>query len=191
MTMTDVDLARWESLVSRLEALVPGAPVPLGGVDPDGFPSHVAAGELIESAWGNAVVDKLRAMQPATPPYYVAAGGNDALPTGLTNITWPTVTGTAFTYDSANKRLVCVQAGQYVLSAFVLANAGTVADVRIGVGGGTPMTYVAPTTGGAGTIAVVRTLNVNDAVQVQVNNPGAATTTAAGGTRFEAARVKL
>lgn len=32
---------------------------PLSAVDPDGFPSHVVTDELIESAWGNAVVDNL------------------------------------------------------------------------------------------------------------------------------------
>jgi len=36
--------------------------VPAAAVDPDGYPSHVAAGELIESAWGNAVVDTLRGL---------------------------------------------------------------------------------------------------------------------------------
>ena len=32
-------------------------------VDPDGYPGHVASGELIESAWGNAVANTLRAQQ--------------------------------------------------------------------------------------------------------------------------------
>lgn len=32
-------------------------------VDPDGYPSHVASGELIESAWGNATVDVLQSLR--------------------------------------------------------------------------------------------------------------------------------
>lgn len=38
------------------------APSPLAATDADGFPGAVAAGELIESAWGNAVRSKLFAL---------------------------------------------------------------------------------------------------------------------------------
>lgn len=61
--MTDTDttvLDRLDQIVARLEALGLAVPaVPRAALDPDGTPGHVAAGELIESAWGNAVVDQL------------------------------------------------------------------------------------------------------------------------------------
>jgi len=47
------------ALVARLDQLLTGAVTPFAAVNPDGTPGHVAAGELIESAWGNAVVDSL------------------------------------------------------------------------------------------------------------------------------------
>jgi hypothetical protein len=49
---------RFEAIVARLEAVVGiAAPAPAAALDANGFPGHVAPDELIESAWGNAVVD--------------------------------------------------------------------------------------------------------------------------------------
>lgn len=60
--MTDQQtIDRLDALVTRLEALgIPDVEAsPRAPVNPDGSPGNVAAGELIESAWGNAVVDTL------------------------------------------------------------------------------------------------------------------------------------
>jgi hypothetical protein len=53
------DVVRLRALVTELDRLLaPDLPA-LAVVDPDGNPGHVTAGELIESAWGNAVVDRV------------------------------------------------------------------------------------------------------------------------------------
>lgn len=71
--MTDDQVARLERLLDRIERL--GVSVePLAATDTDGNPGAVAAGELIESAWGNAVADHvvkryaLGSRLPATKP---------------------------------------------------------------------------------------------------------------------------
>jgi hypothetical protein len=56
--MSDNNLDRLESLVARLEALGLAAPGPTVATDLYGNPGNVASGELIESAWGNAVADR-------------------------------------------------------------------------------------------------------------------------------------
>lgn len=64
MTKQDNTLARLDEIVARLDALGIVAP-PSGtpaSVNPDGSPGHVAPGELIESAWGNAVSDSVQAL---------------------------------------------------------------------------------------------------------------------------------
>lgn len=62
MTDTDTAVARLEAVLDRLErlGLVPPVPGQTAATDPDGYPAAVVSGELIEAAWGNAVVDKLR-----------------------------------------------------------------------------------------------------------------------------------
>lgn len=52
-------LARLEDLVGRLEAVAGLVEVTPAAVNPDGTPGPVAAGELIQASWGNAVVDTL------------------------------------------------------------------------------------------------------------------------------------
>jgi len=47
------------ALAARLDQLLATGVTPAAAVNPDGTPGHVAAGELIESAWGNAVVDSI------------------------------------------------------------------------------------------------------------------------------------
>jgi hypothetical protein len=67
MTITsDIDAARLRTLVAELDRLI-ASPGPSAAVDPDGTPGHVAAGELIESAWGNAVVDDLDDLRQRFP----------------------------------------------------------------------------------------------------------------------------
>ena len=51
-------LARFEAIVGRLEQMAGPEITPLAYSIP---PGHVAAGELIESAWGNSVVDTFAA----------------------------------------------------------------------------------------------------------------------------------
>lgn len=58
---SDIDLAdrlgRLDAVIARLESLAgPAMPSPLAATDANGFPGPVAPDELIESAWGNAVV---------------------------------------------------------------------------------------------------------------------------------------
>lgn len=55
MTMTDVDTVELRALVARLDQML-SEPAALAATDANGNPGTVAAGELIESAWGNAVV---------------------------------------------------------------------------------------------------------------------------------------
>lgn len=49
---------RLEAALARMEAL--GLIAPAAAANPDGTPSNVASGELIESAWGNAVADTIQ-----------------------------------------------------------------------------------------------------------------------------------
>lgn len=61
-TLTPLELvdagtvARLEQILARMEALTGESVMPLAG---DTLPARVAAGDLIQSAWGNAVVDTL------------------------------------------------------------------------------------------------------------------------------------
>ena len=56
-------LARFEAVVARLEELGgPGISL-AAATNPDGTPANVAAGELIESAWGNAVADTIERLK--------------------------------------------------------------------------------------------------------------------------------
>jgi hypothetical protein len=94
---TDVD--RLRALVAELDRLLAAGPSQLAAVNPDGTPGHVAANELIESAWGNAVVDTIE----RRPKGWLAAGFSNTNHTGIqgtpvvlsgTTVNY-TVTGTA------------------------------------------------------------------------------------------------
>lgn len=83
-------LARLEALVARLEALAPPPDDLAPGVT--AIPPYVTAGELIESAWGNDVVDTLielstRRGNSAAGSTSIAAGGTQQL--GWQNLTNP------------------------------------------------------------------------------------------------------
>jgi hypothetical protein len=58
---TDTAVARLEAILERLErlGLAPPTPGQQAAVNPDGTPAPVVSGELIESAWGNAVSDSI------------------------------------------------------------------------------------------------------------------------------------
>lgn len=58
VSYTADDVARLRALVTQLDQLLGPAPAP-ASVNPDGTPGPVAAGELIESAWGNAVASTI------------------------------------------------------------------------------------------------------------------------------------
>ena len=60
------------SLVARIEQLLDVQVVP-ASVNPDGTPGAVASGELIESAWGNAVANTMQAIKL---PNTIAGNGN-------------------------------------------------------------------------------------------------------------------
>ena len=64
-TKTDERIARLEAALDRLEALGLTGPAPSPAVvDPDGYPGGVTAGEIIESAWGNATAATMRKVSP-------------------------------------------------------------------------------------------------------------------------------
>lgn len=52
-------IARVDQIVAALEQIAPPPQVTPAALDANGNPGHVAAGELIESAWGNATVDRI------------------------------------------------------------------------------------------------------------------------------------
>jgi hypothetical protein len=59
---SDADLTRLEQILDRLERIgmvlsAPPSPDQHAAVGADGYPQTVVSGELIEAAWGNAVVD--------------------------------------------------------------------------------------------------------------------------------------
>jgi hypothetical protein len=58
-TKTDAMMERLDAIVAQLEALTGPPGVPTTHLDASGNPGLVAAGELIESAWGNAVVTRV------------------------------------------------------------------------------------------------------------------------------------
>jgi len=68
----DDELVRFRALVAQLNDMV-AAPSPLAAVNPDGTPGLVAAGELIESAWGNATSNTIKGL---LIPNHINADGN-------------------------------------------------------------------------------------------------------------------
>jgi hypothetical protein len=77
MTVTESTTAELRALVHRLEHLLAG-PDARAATDLDGYPAHVAPGELIESAWGNAVVDTLQ-YHKRTAGTWVTWGGAETV----------------------------------------------------------------------------------------------------------------
>jgi hypothetical protein len=108
-TTTDPDLlARVERLIIELERIVPATgdvAGPLAAVNPDGTPGHVAADELIESAWGNAVVDTL----DRRPRGRLASAFSGTVQSGIQQ-TPVTLTGTTVSYTAVGGRTVIITA---------------------------------------------------------------------------------
>ena len=109
-------LERLEAIVARLEklGLAPAelAVAPLAAVDPDGFPGHVAAGELIESAWGNATVDTLHRLRDEQPMAHISAYTGP--PVVLSSSTWVVAqTGPAPSLTKPGVYLIMVAATVY------------------------------------------------------------------------------
>lgn len=88
---TDVMLERLDAILTQLEALgvaVPSPTAPETRMDAHGNPGLVAAGELIESAWGNAVVGRVVQRFPNITALNAWAPGNGAI---AGTVTPPTV----------------------------------------------------------------------------------------------------
>lgn len=73
MTIVQADASELAALVARLEAVtavlqaggaLPDTPTQQAGANPDGTPANVAAGELIEAAWGNATANTIKTYKP-------------------------------------------------------------------------------------------------------------------------------
>jgi hypothetical protein len=71
----DDRLARLDAVVAQLERLGLVAPPEVEAFAAGDLPPHVAAGELITSAWGNAVVDEVTRLRAQVSNDYVHAGG--------------------------------------------------------------------------------------------------------------------
>jgi hypothetical protein len=100
--------ARLDALIARLEQLVPGGPVVLSTV-----PGPVAPGELIESAWGNAVNEELTEKRGAAvrnASVAVSSGQQVAF-------TWPTILYENQEWLAAGaSQLIVPEAGLYVVT---------------------------------------------------------------------------
>ena len=109
--MTDVELlsARLEQVVARLEQMAGPEVTPQTYSIP---PAHVAAGELIESAWGNSVVDTfaLYATHTSHNAGVTNAGGlliNTRIQTLTTNASGDASAGFAFPFATPPAVVAC------------------------------------------------------------------------------------
>jgi hypothetical protein len=119
---TSVALLRLEAVLDRLERLGLTAPeVTPASVNPNGTPGPVAAGELIESAWGNAVADSIStlwghpvAVRAATGPVTTDASGIFTINTGFAPVavscTSASVTAHSFVLFEMSETRVQIQA---------------------------------------------------------------------------------
>ena len=108
---------RLDAIVARLEALglMPPPAIGLAAVDPDGFPGNVAAGELIESAWGNAVANSMRGLprgQLALNTKASDEGGFGSTTYGISGLGFSTPSKTGrISQGMSNVRVVVTTAG--------------------------------------------------------------------------------
>lgn len=171
---TVVDADRLRSLVVALETLLGDGAVSAAAVNPDGTPGHVAAGELIESAWGNAVVDTLtmlRGVGVYTGTFAVGAGQAPI-------ITW---TGEAYDTDgyhvsAANDIVIPAnRAGTYVLEVRASTDVGVsaVADLIVNFAGVALTSYIPVNRRTVATGHLLR-LGAGTTINVQLYNEGAA-----------------
>lgn len=136
MTKVDERIDRIEAAIERLEALgLTGPVVSPSAVNPDGSPGFVAPGELIESAWGNAVSNEFNRIRAGHKQTNTASGPYGAL---------AAVPGLSLPAQFVSDRL-------YKLSAHIaiLATSATgIAHMRIVDSGSTPLAVGEHTTNG-------------------------------------------
>jgi hypothetical protein len=77
-TRTDTILERLDAITAQLDALESHPPAPATQlVDPYGNPAMVAAGDLIEAAWGNAVAGRVAHRFPTSAALFATSGYGD------------------------------------------------------------------------------------------------------------------
>ena len=137
----DDAIAQVQAVLTQLQTQAAVAPAT---VLPDGTPGPVAAGELIESAWGNAVVNTLKRSVGCS--YWQS---NQAFTAGLTaQVVWP-----VRNYDTA--------------SPSMNAPGGNTFTVPLDMAGSWSITATMLSQPGAPTATCTLTLNTNPALQLQ------------------------
>lgn len=117
MTATDIDTARLRTLVAELEQML--APSTAAAANADGTPALVAAGALIESAWGNAVANtftKHKAIYRAQSLLSLASGSTDTVGRNLGgNVAVPTQSWNQVLRISVSVLVDCAADGDIIL----------------------------------------------------------------------------
>ena len=174
MTLTqdaqDAALARLESVLDRLERLGLAAPPEVEPLAAGTVPPHVAAGELIQSSWGNAVVDMLAWLNTRRG---ITALSSPSVPGGtLQTVSWVTLSnqdwGTGPTLIAPADTI-----GLYMMSCTVSGPAivaGAFGDAVINVNSNSFKNYI-PSGKAAVTVSALTSLSPADQVSVQVYNP--------------------
>jgi hypothetical protein len=142
MTITDpdVDRARLRALVDQLDALLGPGVDPQLAANPDGTPGNVAAGELIESAWGNATANTIGKLKSAQR--YQAAL---SFPATVVDTSGGWISGNVTIPSAPYRRLAVITVGALVSSL------GEVDLVLYGVGAVMMRKVRGPAAGGNGT----------------------------------------
>lgn len=165
MTMTTTEaIAATEQLLAELRAI---EATPLA----DAPPPYVASGELITSAWGNAVVDGLKVQG-------VVAQGAPSIPAGtLAQASWSSTSNPTW---GTNPTLVAPSGtfGWFTVMANLVSGptmgAGMFADVLLTVTrGATPTSFTNYVAQGKSTVTTFGSIDLaaGDQVKVQIYNP--------------------
>jgi hypothetical protein len=127
--MSELTAARIDELVRRLDVLAAHlgvsdlAALPRAATNPDGSPGSVAAGELIESAWGNAVATWLNRRTGCG-----LQQTGQSIPNGATvDVTWPVESYDTDGFHAAGSAVIQVPTnldGVYAISAVIDAGGG-------------------------------------------------------------------
>jgi hypothetical protein len=151
------DQDRLRALVDQLEQLIE-LPGQTAVVNPDGTPGTVVAGELIESAWGNATANTITRFAQADADLDIPILGNvDAAAAGFTN--W-LVGGISVPSWVTKARVVTTVAGLYQASG-----APSAFELQASLGAA------------AGIVAYVQPVAINNRYTVTWNDVFAVTTT--------------
>jgi len=174
--LVDDRLTRLESLVARMEQLggIDLSSIMPTSVNPDGTPGPVAAGELIESAWGNAVQQTLmlrRGVGLNTPSQSIQPGTN------------PLIAWTAEAYDTDNYHvpnstdivIPTNRPGVYGISLNMTTTGAVSANslVRLLLPGGAIRQSIIVTGQSIGSVSYIGPLSVGQIVQASFWNAGA------------------